>query len=85
MGMGITMTCLNCHEEDQLFWGWGYLGFNKVVYVCKRCGYWKQTETALDITKDKLDDNSGKDAISSKETIQERGPTCKIRMKKYEK
>ena len=86
MGMGVTMICSNCHEEEQLFLGCGYLGFNKDVYVCKRCGFWKQTTSAssiFDIPKDIFDDNSENDIISEKEVKKEICPTCKIRMKKF--
>ena len=87
MGIGVTMICSNCHEEDQLFFGCGYLGFNKAVYVCKRCGFWKQTTSAssvFDITKTFFDDSSENDIISEKEVKKEICPTCKIRMKKYD-
>ncbi|MBO7486461.1 MAG: hypothetical protein J6T84_10430 [Spirochaetaceae bacterium] len=88
MGMGVKMICSNCHEEEQLFFGCGYLGFNKDVYVCKRCGFWKQTESAssaFDAPKDIFDDNSENDIISEKEVKKEICPSCKILMKKYEK
>ena len=49
MGVGFSCTCENCNTQQDFFLGVGYLDFadptnptEKVVYVCPKCGDWKE-------------------------------------------
>jgi len=49
MGFGFSCTCKKCNTQQEFFLGVGYLDFGnpdnpteKVVYVCPKCGDWKE-------------------------------------------
>ena len=60
-------------------------GFKNVVYVCKRCGFWKTAETPLEQSDAKLKTPLSDISIPTSKNIKQVCPDCKIRMKKYDK
>ena len=85
MGMGVNLICNQCHEEEPLLLGCGFSSFmnglQNVVFVCKRCGYWETAEVAIDKNYDRLDSPIEEDLAKKENKFM--CPTCKIRMKKY--